>query len=790
MTVSTSADEFLSSLLSLAPSHIGSSLRNPSIAAPLHSLLLSQTTPLTSFPAAPQPSSDRTRALLHSLVAHLSAHRSTLSPAFLSLYACAYGPTNHSLVAQTVESAFATDPFLLADASAHGPPACVTALEHRGKVAASSTASGSPADRLAIYLRKIQPHLALATSCDTLSEAYGRFDGGVVFGALARAYEEVLPAFAPATLTHLAPSQAPASTSDVLAYLHVRLALLQTAFTLLDTAFLKALPKQNGPAARAALSSELSRALRPLLDADSKPGEVGLVNASLVSDLERFFGLRRRLEEAGGAGVEVRDRLGKVGQKGVANWDGVQLLRGAAQKAGRKTGGKGKERETTQQSSAQTELNPNVSAPHGSSVRKRVRPADPVRAATRPLSATQALAALALPTSAILDIFPHLSTPYVHSLLVHPQFSHAANPSERVMEALLEGKLPSGLEEDRGAFISSDAPAPAATTTARAASPPPFRVPTPPPQAAPAPRRANVFDDVRLDANKMRRGKDTATVDALLVDRSYLTEDVKAAIIARAERESSDDDDDDDYGDAFEDEDDAQPRIRLGGRDGEEEEEGHGTHTNVSGAATPTTATDPSAGALANPITPRIAKRLEELLIADPSLFERNSGARKGKGRAKLREETGLADEQIEGWKIMLDRNVSARDGSAFLRSNVPTNAFRSSFFSLSQPNKAKILTKHELVNSFKGNHALPDASSQPSANSNHTGEGGAGRGRGGGRGAGQQQGPSRGGRGGSEGGGRGARGGAARGRGDGGRAQHERRQRGADKKARAMGAI
>jgi hypothetical protein len=51
-------------------------------------------------------------------------------------------------------------------------------------------------------------------------------------------------------------------------------------------------------------------------------------------------------------------------------------------------------------------------------------------------------------------------------------------------------------------------------------------------------------------------------------------------------------------------------------------------------------------------------ERLEAALMATPEVFARDSGTRKGKGRATLREQTGMSDEQIEGWKIMLDRNV------------------------------------------------------------------------------------------------------------------------------------
>lgn len=72
---------------------------------------------------------------------------------------------------------------------------------------------------------------------------------------------------------------------------------------------------------------------------------------------------------------------------------------------------------------------------------------------------------------------------------------------------------------------------------------------------------------------------------------------------------------------------------------------------------------------------------LELAYIKDPKLFERDSNTRRSKPRQDLKTETGATlsysvistrslahlsrmyvgwgDEQIEGWKIMLDRNVS-----------------------------------------------------------------------------------------------------------------------------------
>jgi hypothetical protein len=40
-------------------------------------------------------------------------------------------------------------------------------------------------------------------------------------------------------------------------------------------------------------------------------------------------------------------------------------------------------------------------------------------------------------------------------------------------------------------------------------------------------------------------------------------------------------------------------------------------------------------------------------------VFARDAATRRGKARKELKERTGLGDEQIEGWKVMLERDVS-----------------------------------------------------------------------------------------------------------------------------------
>lgn len=58
----------------------------------------------------------------------------------------------------------------------------------------------------------------------------------------------------------------------------------------------------------------------------------------------------------------------------------------------------------------------------------------------------------------------------------------------------------------------------------------------------------------------------------------------------------------------------------------------------------------------------KLMNTMDEMLyltyIISPEVFERSSHIRRSSDRIELRSKTGLSDEQIEGWKIMLDRNV------------------------------------------------------------------------------------------------------------------------------------
>jgi len=49
---------------------------------------------------------------------------------------------------------------------------------------------------------------------------------------------------------------------------------------------------------------------------------------------------------------------------------------------------------------------------------------------------------------------------------------------------------------------------------------------------------------------------------------------------------------------------------------------------------------------------------LLKAVLKTPGVFDRSAWTRRNPMRARLRQKTGLSDEQIEGWHAMLRRNV------------------------------------------------------------------------------------------------------------------------------------
>ncbi|BGP24616.1 proteophosphoglycan ppg4 [Rhodotorula toruloides] len=276
------------------------------------------------------------------------------------------------------------------------------------------------------------------------------------------------------------------------------------------------------------------------------------------------------------------------------------------------------------------------------------------------LGLTEKDAGIASAVSHLLDLFPHLSPPFLRACLVHPTFTAATLEAtiERVVAALLDDSpLPPYLA--RMCDDSADPEPKSASAT----------LPTPTPQvAAPKVERHNIYDNDRLFSRGtlLVGGKDRklASQNKKTPPALKLDESLKASIIAIAEAPSSDEEEEE--GEAFLEDgaEDGDARVRVG--DGEpkdlldEDEEGdevamgdgpQGGGTSAGSSAPITTSRSSSIYPPATVLT------LESTYLRSPALFNRDAATRRGKERKALREKTGLGDEQIEGWKVMLERD-------------------------------------------------------------------------------------------------------------------------------------
>ncbi|KAF9467863.1 hypothetical protein BDZ94DRAFT_1210295 [Collybia nuda] len=363
----------------------------------------------------------------------------------------------------------------------------------------------------------------------------------------------------------------------------------------------------------------------------------------------------------------------------------------------------------------------------------------------------------------ILDVLPDLSPAYLRLLLA---YSPLGGDPERVLGALLEGSAPpEGAPELQHQAARGD---PTGDWDGGAGEIEQDEA------SEYISRRANVFDGAAMDLSRVHVGKKGGDGEGMLRDRAEV-EAMKADILRRAEAAWADDDEDDedDLGGlggegkgkakvrvvAFEDEEDVEGGVRVVG-DGEESGSGSDDDEGDDGDGD-------GDGEQEEKLTPETI--LELAYIRDPSVFNRDAATARGAAREDLRKRTGWDNGQIEGWRVMLERDPKKKE---------------------------KMLQKHEF--SGNRNHDRPTLPSSTST-SNNTGEpGGSGRGRGrGGRGRGGGGG-GRGGGGGGRGGGRG--GGAGGGEGGGARERawkdknkasraNHNRKRGHDKKMSRAGA-
>ncbi|GAA6056684.1 hypothetical protein JCM3770_006466 [Rhodotorula araucariae] len=619
-------------LLALAPSSLPPTLGLPAVADSLAALVARS----HAHSHAPDQ-----RQLVHALFARAAPVKGALADVRLvAHYLAAFLPTNAALAAQVAHDALAANPRLAQAIRTQVHPALQLALDPL-----PAGADATPATTL------------LALVQGTAHDCYAPTSPAAA--AAAAALVDLLTD----RYAHLA-------AADLAALDALRLAVVDTAHTLLTTV-----------AAALSPSAATSIALDTLRDLLAVLLPRGAPPSPLAHDLAALShgALPAALADAvtgavGPTARQVKDMLGAFRRAAPANGDGdgapaphewLDRLRRAQQVGG----------------AADAQVG--IGADKGEGVAlagvATARPADP-----------ESEAELASAISHLLDLFPHLPPPFLRAALLHPSFAAHTSDSglERTVEALVAALLDDAplaadlraLREGANA-LSAAAPAPA---------------PAPAPASAPAPTsasasraagrsaRANIHDEdalftrgVLLPAKAARKPAAAAAAGVAL------DEALKASIIALAEAPSSDEDDDE--GEAFlEGDEDAGPRVRVGegdpgdgegssadedGDDDDEEEE-EGRRSAGRGGATPARSSAPSSaragGAGGAGYAPGVQLALERAYLATPEVFARDAATRRAKARRALREQTGLGDEQIEGWRSMLERDVRSLPLSFF----------------------------------------------------------------------------------------------------------------------------
>ncbi|KPV75558.1 uncharacterized protein RHOBADRAFT_53524 [Rhodotorula graminis WP1] len=715
--------QLLVALLTLPASSLPSTLALPTIADSLSSLLAASRSTQHQ-----QRTSDDTRQLLQAVIARAAPVKGALtSLSLVAHYLAAFLPLNAHLARATAHEALTANARLAQQVRTDGLDALKLALgragtpddEHgNGAIDAATTLLALVQGTLECFSPQSTAGATAATDClAALAGAYARLeaDSAPALDSLRLAIVDTAHALVLTTSSALSTSSSAAHASS-------------TALDCLKDLLVVLLPPRSSAAGPSALALDLA-SLAPGLAAtltDAVTGSVG-PTARQVKDL--VGGLRRAGEGAAGEAPDWVARLRRAQQVGGAADAGVGLGRD-----------KGKE------------------------------------------------VALAGAISHLLDLFPHLPAPFLRAALVHPTFSSSGN-LERATESLVaslldDAPLPADLVALRDGAAPSPAPAPA---------PPAPTKPAPSHSPAPAaPARANVHDDDRLFSRGTLLGPRTARRSPPASARASsgglaLDESLKASIIALTEAPSSDEDDDDDaYGEAFlEGDEDGGPRVKVGDgepKDGEGSSDEDGEHggtrtprggfdgpqggsTTASSSAPPARAAAPAQAA---GYGPAVTLTLESAYLAHPEVFARDSATRRGKARKVLRERTGLGDEQIEGWKSMLERDAKKMQRLKDKHQDLAAGGNRPSAPSSSAHRAAGASS------SATGAHERPPHQQQQQKQQEGSS---AGDGAGGGRGG------ASGGRGGARGGG------ASRGRGDGGRKEHDRAKRGRDRKMARMGA-
>ena len=250
------------------------------------------------------------------------------------------------------------------------------------------------------------------------------------------------------------------------------------------------------------------------------------------------------------------------------------------------------------------------------------------------------------------DLFPSLGTSFTLNLLEYYNLDLEAATS-----ALLEENLPPHLATaDRSENL------PSTSTGFPSTSPSADLVPDMPPQRTPSPspastsnskprtmmaytERRNIHDtdafsslSISPDRIHIGRANASATADDLIAQGAGANKSAIFSALATFDADDDERDDTYDLADVGGSVDDADGRV------GDE----------VKGVAS--TQRDPQTAKVNEGVVDERDATLFRACKANPKVFERDSATRRSRAREVLRKETGLSDEGVEGWAIMLQR--------------------------------------------------------------------------------------------------------------------------------------
>ncbi|EMF08906.1 uncharacterized protein SEPMUDRAFT_73190 [Sphaerulina musiva SO2202] len=217
----------------------------------------------------------------------------------------------------------------------------------------------------------------------------------------------------------------------------------------------------------------------------------------------------------------------------------------------------------------------------------------------------------------VQDLFPDLGSGFVMKLL-----DEYDDDVEQVTAHLLDDSLPphlASLDRSEAAAVHDSSQAAEIDSLVPRSTPPRMAEPF-------IPDRRNAFDDDELD----RLDFDTSRLHIGKRNKSVAADDQpnKAAILAALAAFDSDDDERDDTYDVED----------VGG-------------------TIDTTAPDGEPGPVAKVTQEENDKALFTAYQSHPEMFGRTFDIRRGQPRAALKQQTGMTDEQIEGWALMLQRD-------------------------------------------------------------------------------------------------------------------------------------